>query len=392
MKLKILLLFSFSLWFCHKAYPQATVYYVVIGGFAVQENAQKFAEYAMTLNVPATYSLNPERNLYYVYVRSTGNKGKAYTTLARMQEEGFNDAWVFKGWLGGPAGFSAHPENPITAPEIPVIETPKEPVEPIVTEKPVETVPEKPISNEPVVETPKPAGKPFLFKLVNEDSGNSLTVGQVHLLESDRANQYRGYNANEIVYVVPPNNRGGRWYVACQVIGFQPYHSSFSYKDIEKLQGVTIGENNEIVVPLAMRRVRKGDYIEMDQVKFIENSDIFMPTSERELGELVAMMEEGKGYKIRLHGHTNGDQAREVISMGTSENFFALDAANTRAEGSAKQLSTQRAETVKKYLVSKGIDADRISVRGEGGKQPIFDPKGTAAMNNARVEVEIVKH
>lgn len=391
MKLKILVLFSFSLWFCHTAYSQTTVYYVVIGGFAVQENAQKFAEYAMTLNVPATYSLNPERNIYYVYVRSTGNKGKAYTTLARMQEEGFSDAWVFKGWLGGPAGFAANPEKPITAPEN---ETPKDPVQEPVVEKPVETEPELPVSTEPTpeVEKPKPAGKPFLFKLVNEENGKPLSVGQVHLLESDRANQYRGYNANEVVYVVPPNNRGGRWFVACQVIGFQPYHSNFSYKDIEKLKGVTIGENNEIVVPLAMRRVRKGDYIEMDQVKFIENSDIFTPVSERELNELVAMMEDDKGYKIKLHGHTNGDQAREIISMAASENFFALDAANTRAEGTAKQLSLQRAETVKKYLVSKGISADRISVRGEGGKQPIFDPKGTGAINNARVEVEIVKH
>jgi outer membrane protein OmpA-like peptidoglycan-associated protein len=228
---------------------------------------------------------------------------------------------------------------------------------------------------------------------VNEETGNALSVGQVHLLESDRANQYRGYNANELVYVVPPSNRGGRWYVACQVLGFQPYHSYFNYKDIEKLQGVTIGENNEIVVPLALRRVKKGDYIEMDQVKFFENSDIFTPVSERELEELVAMMTEDKGYKIRLHGHTNGDHAREIISMATSENFFALDAAsNTRAEGTAKQLSAQRAETVKRYLVGKGVDADRISVRGEGGKQPIFDPKGTAAVNNARVEVEIVKH
>jgi hypothetical protein len=165
MKLKILLLFTFSLCFCKTAYSQITTYYVVIGGFSVQENAQKFAEYAMTLNVPATYSLNPERNLYYVYVRSTGNKTKAYTTLARMQEEGFNDAWVFKGWLGGPAGFAANPEKPITVPEIPVTEIPaKDPVlELVIDDKPVEIEPEKPtnpVVNEPApeAEKPKPAG------------------------------------------------------------------------------------------------------------------------------------------------------------------------------------------------------------------------------------------
>jgi hypothetical protein len=68
------------------AFGQSGTYYVVIGGFSVEENAQRLIDQAQSLNFPATYSLNTERNLYYVYVRATENKGDAYITLARMQE------------------------------------------------------------------------------------------------------------------------------------------------------------------------------------------------------------------------------------------------------------------------------------------------------------------
>jgi outer membrane protein OmpA-like peptidoglycan-associated protein len=316
--------------------------------------------------------------------------------LPECRKEGFNDAWIFKGFLGGinQAGRAESETMVVSTNETLTVEVVPAVIENTVIEKPVTPPASDPKEETVSVATPpdnvRPIGKPFVFKLLNGETGSPVT-GQVHLLESEKSNQYRGFNGNEKVYVVPPGNRGGKWYVVCNVIGFQPYKKSFSYND-PIVAGAALGNDEEFVMPLELRRVRKGDYIEMDQVKFFENSNILTPQSERELSELVAMMEENQGYKIKLHGHTNGNQGRNIISREENQNFFGLEPDNKRFEGTAKLLSELRAETIRNYLVSKGIDGERITVRGEGGKQPIFDPKGTAAANNARVEVEITKH
>lgn len=376
---------------------QQNTYYVVIGVFKVEENAQRFMEYAHTVNVPATYALNALHNHYYVYVRSTANKGSAYDILKRMQEEGFLDAWVFKGGLGQTAQLSsehteiAEAEKPAT--NLPATTTITENGTPPVDQPDTNTNVQEVAATEPATTTPvekvKPAGKPFMFKLINGSNGKDV-MGQVHILESDRTNKYQGYNGNETVYLTAPSNRGGRWYVTCQVIGFQPIGTVFVYANAEKTYGAAAEQ--DIVIPLELTRVRKGDYIEMDNVKFFENSNIFKPESSRELDELVAMMVEDPDYRIKLHGHTNGEQDREIVSATEGQDLFTLDPANQRANGSAKQLSALRAESVKNYLISKGVDGSRISVRGEGGTQPIFDPRGGAASGNDRVEVEITKH
>ena len=71
--------------------------------------------------------------------------------------------------------------------------------------------------------------------------------------------------------------------------------------------------------------------------------------------------------------------------------FFGSDVANAKSHGSAKELSLLRAELVKAYLVQQGIDASRISTKAEGGRAMIYDPSGTLAGLNDRVEVEIRK-
>ena len=53
-------------------------------------------------------------------------------------------------------------------------------------------------------------------------------------------------------------------------------------------------------------------------------------------------------------------------------------------------LSQKRADSVKAYLVSKGIGADRIHTRGAGPDEPLVNEKtGAARQKNRRIEFKI---
>jgi OOP family OmpA-OmpF porin len=56
-----------------------------------------------------------------------------------------------------------------------------------------------------------------------------------------------------------------------------------------------------------------------------------------------------------------------------------------------QKLSVRRAEAVKAYLISKGIEANRVYTEGKGEKQPVADNKTSAGRaKNRRVEIEVV--
>jgi OOP family OmpA-OmpF porin len=55
------------------------------------------------------------------------------------------------------------------------------------------------------------------------------------------------------------------------------------------------------------------------------------------------------------------------------------------------KLSLRRANAVKAYLVSKGIEANRIYTEGKGKSQPIADNRTKEGRaKNRRVEIEVV--
>lgn len=376
-------------------------YYVVIGGFSHEENAQAFCTYAHAQNLPALYAFNEERKMFYVYVRATQTREVAYDILKRLRAASvFTNAWVFNGVLSGSNLIARKQPPPVEEKVLPVPDgTPTQP-EPALEEvvpEPVVSAPEDAPSasgdqeGEPQVEAARPVGKPFVFKLLNKETG-SMVNGIVRLQERDKARQFRGLNGNEKVYVPAPANRSGKWIVVCHVLGFQPFKKSVAYEKPEVFEGATRGAADEIILPLPLERVRRGDYLEMQGVKFFNNAALLTPGSELELDQLVAMMKENPDYRIRLHGHTNGTKPRDIVSLGESTDFFNPNVSNSKMHATAKELSFLRAEIVKAYLVGKDIDPQRISTKGEGGKQMVFDPRGTLAGLNDRVEVEIRKH
>lgn len=72
-----------------------------------------------------------------------------------------------------------------------------------------------------------------------------------------------------------------------------------------------------------------------------------------------------------------------IIAVGHTDSV-GTDAYN-------QKLSIRRAEAIKKYLTSKGIDASRVYTEGKGESQPVADNKtAEGRARNRRVEIEVV--
>jgi OOP family OmpA-OmpF porin len=92
---------------------------------------------------------------------------------------------------------------------------------------------------------------------------------------------------------------------------------------------------------------------------------------------------EGKAKLDDLVAKVKGINLEVVIAVGHT------DAIGT--DGYNQKLSVSRSEAVKAYLVSKGIEKNRIYTEGKGEAQPVADNKTKEGRaKNRRVEVEVV--
>ena len=92
---------------------------------------------------------------------------------------------------------------------------------------------------------------------------------------------------------------------------------------------------------------------------------------------------EGKAKLDDLVGKVKDINLEVIIAVGHTDSV-GTDAYNQR-------LSVRRAESVKAYLVSKGIEKNRVYTEGKGEKQPVADNKtAEGRAKNRRVEIEVV--
>jgi OOP family OmpA-OmpF porin len=92
---------------------------------------------------------------------------------------------------------------------------------------------------------------------------------------------------------------------------------------------------------------------------------------------------EGKAKLDDLVGKVKGINLEVIIAVGHTDSVGS-DAYN-------QKLSVARSEAVKAYLVSKGIEKNRVYTEGKGEKQPVADNKTKEGQaKNRRVEIEVV--
>ncbi len=91
----------------------------------------------------------------------------------------------------------------------------------------------------------------------------------------------------------------------------------------------------------------------------------------------------GKAKLDDLVSKVKGINLEVIIAVGHTDSV-GTDAYN-------QKLSVRRAEAVKAYLVTKGIEKNRIYTEGKGEKQPVADNKTKEGRaKNRRVEIEVV--
>jgi outer membrane protein OmpA-like peptidoglycan-associated protein/tetratricopeptide (TPR) repeat protein len=122
-------------------------------------------------------------------------------------------------------------------------------------------------------------------------------------------------------------------------------------------------------VDIALRPLTVGTDVIMRSVFFETSRFNLLDASSAELDHLYNFMNLNRSVKVEIGGHTD----------------------NVGAEKENDLLAENRAQEVRKYLIAKGIQADRITAKGYGERQPIATndtPEGRAL--NRRTVCKIV--
>ncbi|WP_017729851.1 OmpA family protein [Nafulsella turpanensis] len=121
---------------------------------------------------------------------------------------------------------------------------------------------------------------------------------------------------------------------------------------------------------LNLKPITVGETVRLDNVMFRQSTAFLLEESNAALDEVVELMQENPEMEILLTGHTD--------NQGSSK-------ANIK-------LSRDRVEAVKNYLISRGIEEERIEGKGYGPTRPIASNASEETRKlNRRVEFIIIK-
>ncbi|MBX2962396.1 MAG: OmpA family protein [Cyclobacteriaceae bacterium] len=373
-------------------------YYVTVAAYAKtrEDLAVKFTDNLKKKGLEANYGFNTRKNLYFVYLSYFTELKPSLIEMQKVREKGeFTDAWVrvVSGDIGTVKSTSA------TTPEV------QEPVKQQSADAAVkperdtnnveeEEQEEEEIADNPPIEQhdPMTLGNTEVFLSLYNATNNRVVDGQVQVIDTERNKLLTQVKGNEYLILPDPKSKSGQLTLIGEVFGYRKLQYEINYplpladtvKPYVELMGTTLA------VKFDMVRYHKGDIATLYNVYYYNDAAVMLPESKYELTSLVDMMKENPNYKIRLHGHTNGNYHGKILALGPEKNFFSMDGVVQRT-GSSKELAYQRAETIKEFLTVNGIATDRIDIKSWGGKRPIYDKHSANAKKNVRVEVEILQ-
>jgi outer membrane protein OmpA-like peptidoglycan-associated protein/Tol biopolymer transport system component len=155
---------------------------------------------------------------------------------------------------------------------------------------------------------------------------------------------------------------GGNYGVATERPGYLFNSINFNVPKFAEFQ--------EIDTHIIMVRAQVGSKAILKNIFFDTGKADLKVSSQAELNKIQELLTTNPDLKVQINGHTD----------------------NTGNAASNKTLSLKRATSVVDYLVSKGVQASRLSAKGYGSERPIVsnDDEESGRELNRRTEIEII--
>jgi outer membrane protein OmpA-like peptidoglycan-associated protein len=369
-------------------------YYVTVAAYAESKEdfAQRYLFKLQSDGYDASYGFNSSKGLYFVYLKYFTNLKDGIRDMQATRKKGvFTDAWVrvVAGNIQAPAEIPVAELKERKQDNLVPIEKPSEGIQKDVIDSAGEITP-----NEEIVQyDPITLENTEVFLNLYNATNNRIIDGEIEVIDTERTRLIEKAKGNEYITMPDPKSKTGQLTFIAEVFGYRRIQHEINYKiplaDTVKSYIDLVGTT--FVINFDMVRYSAGDIATLYQVYFYNDAAIMLPESRYQLEELLALMNENANYRIRLHGHTNGNYTGKIVSLGPSQDFFSLQNDVVTTTGSAKHLSELRADVIRDYLITKGNKDERIEIKAWGGKRPIYDKKSANAKKNVRVEVEILQ-
>lgn len=150
--------------------------------------------------------------------------------------------------------------------------------------------------------------------------------------------------------------------------GFVALITTWGSTQINGIGGYWVAEAEKLEIK--KEEIKVGQTFQLNNVYFEFNKSDLLSDSFPELDKVVKFMSENPKLEIELSGHTD----------------------NIGKQDYNMNLSQKRAESCRNYILSKGIDAKRITAKGYGMNKPVASNETAMGRDqNRRVEFMITK-
>jgi outer membrane protein OmpA-like peptidoglycan-associated protein len=178
---------------------------------------------------------------------------------------------------------------------------------------------------------------------------------------------------NEVITTIRSNSVSGKYLVSLP--------SGKNYGIVVKAKGYLFHSENvdipfsagyqEIIKDIALKKLEIGKSIVLNNIFYDFDKATLRSESMSELDRLVKLMNENPNLKIELSSHTD----------------------NKGADDYNQKLSQMRAQSVVDFLITKGINKDRLVAKGYGETVPVADNENDEGrQQNRRTEFKILSN
>lgn len=360
-------------------------YYVVVGAFSTNDGVKDFTTHLPSMNADTAYAMNNQENVVQLYVLHTSSKEVAAAKALQLQsnlEDQNGSGSISENYESITISNGVEGKN-VTVRNSSDVLALKE-----VTHDEASSSRSSSTLNATVPPaSSKAMGK--LFKFTISDPNGRAVNGKVHYIDFERQRDIATYTASTYIDILNPG-KDKEMALVCGVFGYKQVEKYFTYNQLAAIEGAYRDQNGAWVIPYDLERLEKDDVSVMYNVVFHKDAVVMLPQAKTDLDELVTMMKENPKFEITIHGHCNGKNDRKIIALSTSDGYFDI-AGTEQIFGSAKKLSSLRADAVQAYLLKNGIEDKRIKTFAWGGSLMLAHAESTHAKLNDRIEIEIRK-